>query len=70
MNRLSDFVGNAGLAIYTEIALVLFFLAFVGICLYLVMRKKESWEHLRNLPLEDDALDVDVPGAAGAEDGR
>lgn len=70
MNRLSDFVGNAGLAIYTEIALILFFLAFLGICVYLGMRTRESYEHLRNLPLEDDAVSTDVPGAEGAEGRR
>ena len=51
---LSDIVGNAGLAIYAQVALVIFFLVFVGIVIYVFLRRKSSWDHMRNLPLDDD----------------
>ena len=52
---LSDIVSNAGFAIYAQVALVIFFLVFVGIVIYLFVRRKSSWEHLRHLPLEEDS---------------
>jgi cbb3-type cytochrome oxidase subunit 3 len=64
VNSLSDVVGNAGLARFTEIALVIFFAVFVAIVIYVFLRKKETWERARHLPLEN--------GVAGEpeEDGR
>ena len=52
---LSDIVGNAGLATYAEVALVIFFLVFVGIVAYVVLRRKGAWERMRQLPLDDDS---------------
>jgi cbb3-type cytochrome oxidase subunit 3 len=53
--RLSDIVGHAGLAFYTEVALVLFVLVFVGV----VVRtwrpsRRAELEAQRLLPLESD----------------
>ena len=56
---LRDIVSNAGLTAYAEIALVIFFLVFVGIVLYVVLKRKSAWEHARHLPLDDgDPIDV------------
>jgi len=56
---LRDIVSNAGLTTYAEIALVIFFLVFVGIVLYVVLKRKSAWEHARHLPLDDgDPSDV------------
>jgi cbb3-type cytochrome oxidase subunit 3 len=55
---LSDIVGNAGLALYAQVALVIFFLVFLGIVVYVFVRRKSSWDHVRRLPLDDnDAID-------------
>ena len=35
-------------------ALVIFFLIFVGIVLYVVLRRRGAWEHERHLPLDHD----------------
>ena len=51
---LSDIVSNAGFAIYAQVALVIFFLVFVGIVVYVFLRRKSSWDHVKNLPLDDD----------------
>jgi cbb3-type cytochrome oxidase subunit 3 len=51
---LSDIVGNAGYALYAEVALVIFFLVFLGIVTYVVLRRKGAWERARRLPLEDE----------------
>ena len=51
---LSDIVSNAGFTIYAQVALVIFFLVFVGIVIYVILRRKSSWEHVRHLPLEED----------------
>jgi len=51
---LSDIVSNAGATLYAEIALLVFFLIFVGIVVYVALRRKGAWEHERHLPLDDD----------------
>ena len=50
---LRDVMSDLGLSTYPEVALVMFFLAFVGIIAYLLIRKKETWERVSRLPLED-----------------
>lgn len=58
--RLSDVVSGADLSTWPQIALVLFFAAFVAIVLYLFLfRGKGSFEKQRNLPLDDDPGDRD-----------
>ena len=53
--NLSDVVGHAGMSFWAEAALVLFFLAFLGIVAYVMLRRRESWDRIRNLPLEDNS---------------
>ncbi len=70
MLRLSDIVGHAGLSGYAQVALILFFLAFLAIVLrvFAPSRKREMDEMAR-LPLEDGEHDHghdhghDRPGA-------
>lgn len=50
---LSDVLSDLGLSTYPEIALVIFFVLFLGIVAYVVLRKKETWERIRHLPLDD-----------------
>ena len=56
--KLSDIMGNAGLAGYAEIALILFFLAFVGIVVALFApwrQRDERFARASQLPLQDDS---------------
>jgi len=50
---LSDIMSQSGLSDWAEVALIVFFAAFVGIVLYLLVRRRSSWEHTRRLPLDD-----------------
>lgn len=57
MKSLTDVMSGAGLSGYAEIALVIFFVAFIGIVISLfVPSKQRTYEHLRNLPIDSDAL--------------
>jgi cbb3-type cytochrome oxidase subunit 3 len=52
--RLSDIMGNAGLSIYAEVALVLFVVAFLAI-IWWVFRpaNRRRWEADARMPLDD-----------------
>ncbi len=51
--KLSDVVSHAGLAVYAEVALVIFGAAFVAVAAYLFIRGSELDPHAA-LPLADD----------------
>ena len=51
---LRDVIADAGLAFYPQVALVVFLAVFAGICIYVFMKKKSSWEQASRMPLEDD----------------
>ncbi len=51
---LSDIMSNAGLAIYAEIALVIFVLVFIGVVArVLAPSRRRHWEETGQLPLDD-----------------
>ena len=51
---LSDVMSAAGLSSWTEVALILCFIAFSAIVVWVFfIRSKPSYDHVRNLPLED-----------------
>ena len=51
---LTDVMSAAGLSSWTEVALILCFITFAAIVLWVfVVRRKPSYEHARQLPLED-----------------
>ena len=53
--KLSDIMSHAGLAIYAEVALVLFLLAFLGITWWVFRaRNAARFEQEALLPLDDD----------------
>jgi hypothetical protein len=54
--KLSEIVGAAhGLAVYAEVALVLFFAAFVAVLVQVSSKKRAAeWKAAGSLPLEDD----------------
>ena len=50
----TDVMSGAGLAIYAEIALVLFAAAFLAIVVWIWLpRNKTTWEQASRLPLDD-----------------
>ena len=64
--KLSDIVGHAGLAFYTEVALVVFLLVFVAVVL-------RTWRPSRSAELEAQRqlpLAPDVPAPPGEETPR
>jgi cbb3-type cytochrome oxidase subunit 3 len=53
--KLSDIMGNAGLAGYAEVALVLFLLAFLTIVILLFRpSQKQKMDDASRLPFDDD----------------
>jgi cbb3-type cytochrome oxidase subunit 3 len=61
---LRDVIGDAGLALYPQVALILFLLVFFSICIYVFMKKKSTWESARYMPLQDAAdATMDSDGA-------
>lgn len=53
--KLSDIVGNSGLSIYAQIALVIFVLAFIAIVIWLFRPgAKERFRRDARMPLDDD----------------
>lgn len=52
---LSDVMSAAGLSSWTELALILCFITFTAIVAWVfLVRSRPSYDHLRNLPLDDD----------------
>ena len=60
MRSLGDFIGNADISTFPQIALVIFFLVFAGILVYVAVRRKGYWDRASRLPLEDDSPE-DLP---------
>lgn len=53
--RLSEIMSHAGLAIYAEVALVIFFIAFVAIALrVLAPSRKADYAAAARMPLDDE----------------
>ena len=62
--RLSDVVSHAGLVIYAEVALIVFFLAFVLIVVRLWLRRdRQHLERMSRMPLDDVPPGTLGPGA-------
>jgi cbb3-type cytochrome oxidase subunit 3 len=68
--KLSDVMSAMGLSLYAEVALVIFFLVFVGIVAELAFRRRSPvWEHARRLPLDDGESEPFDSESRGASDG-
>ncbi len=52
---LADVMSHAGLALYAEIAMVLFILVFIAVVIRLFASKRSDLERHARMPLEDDA---------------
>ena len=60
--KLSDVMSHSGLALYAEVALVLFFIAFVGVLAWTLWpSRRQALERHRSMPLDD--------GGSSHEDG-
>ena len=65
---LSDIMSAAGLSTWTEVALILCFLTFTAIVVWVFfVRSKPSYDHQRNLPLEDNGAESANAAAKGGE---
>jgi len=65
---LTDVMSAAGLSSWTELALILCFITFAAIVFWVfVVRRKPSYEHLRNLPLDDDRSTAPHAAAKGGD---
>ncbi len=42
------------IGIYPSISLIIFFVFFVGLIIYLIVKGKDYWKDAERLPLEDD----------------
>jgi cbb3-type cytochrome oxidase subunit 3 len=63
---LTDVMSAAGLSSWTEVALILCFFTFAAIVVWVFfVRSKPSYDHLRNLPLEDGADDRTAAAKGG-----
>ncbi len=63
---LTDVMSAAGLTSWTELALVLCLITFTAIVVWVFfVRTRPSYDHLRNLPLEDGADDLSAAAKGG-----
>jgi cbb3-type cytochrome oxidase subunit 3 len=61
---LGDVVGHAGLAAFTEVAMVLFMIAFVGIVIWtFAPSRRNELDATGRLPLDDERTGPTGPGA-------
>lgn len=51
--KLSDVMSAADLAIYAEVGLVLFLIAFSAVVLNVTLKKKGSYDEVARIPLEE-----------------
>ncbi len=62
--RLSDVVSHAGLVVYAEVGLILFFLAFILIVVRLWLRRdRHHLARMSRMPLDDEPHGTPGPGA-------
>ena len=54
MKSISDVVSGAGLHVYAEIALVIFFAVFLAVLARVLLSRRNGFEHASRLPLDDD----------------
>jgi cbb3-type cytochrome oxidase subunit 3 len=65
---LTDVMSAAGLSSWTELALILCFIAFAAIVVWIfVIRSKRSYDDVQNLPLEDNGAGDARAAAKGGE---
>jgi cbb3-type cytochrome oxidase subunit 3 len=51
--KLSDVVGGSGLAMFAEVALIIFFVAFVAIAISLLLTRRADHDRAAHLPFDD-----------------
>jgi cbb3-type cytochrome oxidase subunit 3 len=61
---LSDIMAAAGLGSWAVLGLIVSFATFSSIVVWVLVRRRSSWEHARRLPLDDG--DTAAPGSGGS----
>jgi hypothetical protein len=51
---LSEIMSAAGLTSWAEVGLIISFVTFIGIAIYVLVRRRSTWEAARFMPLDDD----------------
>jgi cbb3-type cytochrome oxidase subunit 3 len=46
----------AGLSAYAEVALIIFLAVFMIVAVYVLFSRRQRWEHVARLPLDDEPL--------------
>jgi hypothetical protein len=54
MKSISDVVGASGLALYAEIALLIFVAVFAAVAVRTLLSRRGGYDHLAALPLDDE----------------
>ena len=67
MKSIADVVSASGLAGYAEIALVIFFAAFLAVGIRALMTNRASFDRAANLPLDDDSASAAIHSSAAAK---
>lgn len=52
--RLTDIMSGAGLTSWAELGLIVSFVTFAAIAVWVLSRRKATWERARFLPLDDE----------------
>ncbi len=65
---LSETVSGSGMSIYAQVALVIFFLAFVAVVIWVLRRPKREIDRQSRLPLDDDHAPNRTPHAGSKRD--
>ncbi len=58
---LSDVVGGAGVSIWQQIALVLFFVAFAAIVVRVLLARRSDVDRWSRIPIDDDPRQTEPP---------
>lgn len=58
---LHDVVAGSGLAIFAEVALVIFFVTFLVVLFRVMGRKRSHYDELARMPLDDEPQPVATP---------
>jgi hypothetical protein len=56
--KLSDVMSAADLAVYAEVGLVLFFVAFVAVAVRVIFMSKRGYSEELNLPFDDNSKGI------------
>ncbi|MDZ4663686.1 MAG: CcoQ/FixQ family Cbb3-type cytochrome c oxidase assembly chaperone [Bacteroidota bacterium] len=56
------------IGVYPLVALLIFFLFFIGVAFYVILARKEYFDTLSNLPLRSSETDTLIPNTTGYDE--